>query len=150
MAGLTDISLGNFSTISYADDVDTPTTYTDIVNVQTLTHPTDERNIVEVGQYGQIYPRKLVGSSTTGNAEVVVNFDPSNATHQYMLAGYVSGDQIRFRITVFEGNGSANGSYFEFIGRVSSKSSSGEFDAVTTVTFSIAVDGAIDEWDNLA
>ncbi|EDM66143.1 hypothetical protein PE36_00060 [Moritella sp. PE36] len=146
MAGLTDISVGNFTKVYYESA--TPGTFVEIANIQSITHPTDELNIVEVPQFGQKYPRKLPGSSTTGNAEIVVNFDPADASHIYLLASYKAGDKESFKIEILEAAGSAVGTFITWNGFVSSRSSAGEFDAVTTLTFSLAVDDALGDWED--
>lgn len=145
MPGLADITVANYTKVYYQDR-DSADAETEILNIQSFTHPTDEKNIIEVSQYGQDYPRKLSGSSSTGNAEVMVNFDPSDPTHQYLLAEYKSGRKQTFKVEV---NGDINGttsSYYEFNGQVVSKSASGEFDGITAVTFSLSVDGALGDW----
>lgn len=149
MAGLTDIVVGNFTQVLYSDD-NTADPANLVDNVQSLTQPTDTKNIVEVPEYGQQYQRKLAGSSTTGDAEVVVNFDPSLDSHQALLGLYASGERRKFRIQVLDSSEQgANGSYYDFSGQVISKSASSEFDAVTTVTFSISVDGELGAWTAL-
>ncbi|TON18993.1 hypothetical protein CGH61_19165, partial [Vibrio parahaemolyticus] len=99
MAGLTDISLGNFTKVYY-EDLDAGNAETEIANVQSFSHPSDERNIIDVPQYGQTYQRKLAGSASTGAAELVVNFNPADATHKYLLAEYKSGRIQTFKVEV--------------------------------------------------
>ena len=146
MAGLTDISIGNFTKVYYNTGTTASPTWVEIERIQSLTHPTDEKNIVEVPRYGSVYPTKLAGSASTGNAEIVVNFNPDNSTHQYLLASYKNSSSEEFKIEVNEDIDGTNGSYFRFAGQVASKTSSGEFDSITTMTFSLSVNGAIGDW----
>jgi len=145
MAGLSDITIGNFTKLYYLD-IDNADAETEITNVQSITHPTDEANVIDVQQYGQQYNRKLRGSSTTGNCEVVVNFNPADSSHQYLLAEYKSGRRNSFKLEVNGDIAGTSSSYIEFAGQVVSKTSAGEFDGVTTITFSISVDGALSDW----
>lgn len=145
MAGLTDISLGNFTKVYY-QDLDDTNSEVEIANVQSFSHPSDEKNIVDVPQYGNTYTRKLAGSASTGAAELVVNFDPSEPSHQYLLAEYKAGRMQTFKVEVLADEAGSAGSFYTFTGQVASKSASGDFDAVTTVTFSLSVDGALGDW----
>lgn len=150
MAGLSDIVVGNFTKVFYApDSMDATEATEEIENIQSLTQPTDTKNIVEVPQYNQNYQRKLAGSSTTGDAEIVVNFDPNLQSHIDLLDLYDSGERRKFRILVLAQMDGDAGSFYEFYGQVISKSGSSEFDAVTTVTFAISVDGRLEPWDDL-
>ncbi|MBS9935789.1 MULTISPECIES: phage tail tube protein [Vibrio harveyi group] len=149
MAGLTDISLGNFTKVYY-EDLDSGNAEVEIANVQSFSHPSDERNIIDVPQYGQTYQRKLAGSASTGAAELVVNFNPADATHQYLLAEYKSGRIQTFKVEVLADESGTAGSFYTFKGQVASKSASGDFDSVTTITFSLSVDGALGDWTDNA
>lgn len=142
MAGLADITVSNYLKVYY----DVAGIDTEITNIQSFTHPTDEKNVIEVAQFGSDYPRKLTGSSSTGNAELVLNFNPSDASHQYLLAAYKSGAKQTFKVEVNSDVAGTKSSYYEFEGQVASKSVSGDFDTVTTITFSLSVDGAIGDW----
>lgn len=145
MAGLDDITLGNYTKIYY-EDRDNADAETEVTEVQSISQPSDESNIVDVAQYGQKYQRKLVGSSSVGAAEIVVNFNPANLTHQYLLGEYKSSRKNTFRIEVNSDAAGSKASSYTFDGYVSSKNASGDFDGVTTLTFSIAVDGALSDW----
>jgi hypothetical protein len=145
---LSDITLGNFTKFYYWDkDLGVPA-YVAVDEVQTLTHPTAERNIIEVNEFCRDISEKRVGSTTVGNAEIVVNLHPSNTTHARLLAMYKDRTITRFKIEVNDGPDSATplNSYFEFDGQLSSKTSAGEFDSVMTATFSITVTN-LGEWD---
>ena len=144
---LKDISLANFTTVSFFDHDVGSGEFVEIAEVQSLTHPTDERTIIEVPEFGTDYPTKRVGSSSTGNAEVVVNFNPAEPSHIRMLEIFEKRALMLFRITINSDNAGTDSSFFEFNGQVASKTSSGEFDAMTTLTFSITVDGKLGEWD---
>jgi len=145
MSGLNDISLGNFTKIYY-EDLDASNAEVEIANVQSFSHPSDERSLVDVPQYGSTYQRKLAGSASTGAAELVVNFNPSDETHQYLLAEYKAGRIQTFKVEVLADEAGSSGSYYTFNGQVTSKSASGDFDSVTTVSFSLSVDGALGDW----
>lgn len=146
MAGLTDISVANFTVFQYTTD--SGSTWTPLTNVQSVGELTDEKNIIDVQEYGATYLRKLVGTANAGPVDVIVNFDPSDATHQYMLNSYKNGTAEQFRLVMNNAAGDA-GNYVEFNGFVASKSQGNEFDSARTLTFSIAIDGALgDVTDN--
>lgn len=124
--------------------------WTEINRIQTLTHPSDEKNIVEVARFGQTYPRKLTGSASTGNCEMVVNFDGDDPTHTYLLDSYANSDKEQFRIVLLEScDDDTIGHYMQFDGQVASKSSTGDFDSIATISFSLSVDGALGAWTPL-
>ncbi|CAH6913885.1 conserved hypothetical protein [Vibrio chagasii] len=143
MAGLTDIEIGNFSKVFYYKD-DT-SKWVEVARVQSLTHPTDERNIVEVAQFGQTYPRKLAGSASVGNAEMMVNY--VNADHKEIDGLYSDGTRCPFAIQVSSsGAKKDDGMHYTFWGQVASRTVAGDFDAVVTTTYSISVDAGISDW----
>ena len=144
MAGLDDIVLGNNTKVYYEDS--TPNTWVEIPNIQANTHPTDERNLIEIPQFGQTYPRKLAGSATTGNSELTVNYKADETAHQYLLASYKANRKERFKIEVNDPSDSSKGEHMEWRGQVASKNSNAEFDAVFGMVFSLSVDGALGDW----
>lgn len=141
MAGLTDISLGNFTKIHITDALDYDT---EITNVQGIGELSDESTIVDVAQYGVKYMRKLVGSATAGPIEVVVNLDPSDASYVLLEEYYTEGTKTKAKLEMLDGSQS-KGHYVTFDCLVASKSFSNEFDGVRTVTFSLVIDGAVSD-----
>lgn len=141
MAGLDDISVSNYTVLQYSTD-DFATAGTTVTNVQSIGELTDEKTIIDVQQYGVAYLRKLVGTANAGPMDVVVNFDPSDVTHQYLLTSYTNGTQEKFRLVMNNAAGD-KGNYVEFDGLVASKTQGNEFDSARTLTFSIAIDGAL-------
>jgi hypothetical protein len=139
MAGLTDISLANFTKIFVTDTVDYDT---EITNVQSISEVSDEASVIDVPEYGVKYQRKLVGSATAGSVEVVVNLNPSDASFQLLEQYYTNSTRTKVKYLMLDGGG-VNGNFVTFDALVSSKSLSSEFDAVRTVTFTLVIDGAI-------
>jgi len=137
MAGLADISVANFTVLEYLDTTQKPVT-----NVQSIGELSDEKTVIDVQEYGVTYLRKLVGTANAGPIDIVVNFDPTDTSHMYLLASYKSGSSETFRLVMNNADASA-GNYVEFTGFVASKTQGNEFDAARTVTFSIAIDGAV-------
>jgi hypothetical protein len=86
--------------------------------------------------------RKLVGTASAGPVDIVCNFNPADTTQQYLLASYAAGRREKFKLLMTNADGS-EGSFVEFDGFVASKSQANEFDAARTITFSIAIDGAL-------
>lgn len=140
MAGLSDISVANFTLLQYTTD--SGTTWVPVTNMQSIGEISDEKTVIDVQEYGVNYLRKMVGTSNAGAVECVVNFDPTDATHIYLLASYAAGTAEEFRIVMNNADASA-GNYIQFNGFVASKSVGNEFDSARTVTFSIAIDGAL-------
>lgn len=143
MAGLTDISLGNFTkfhiTTEGGTDYDLP-----VANLQAVGDLGDEATIVDVSEYGVKYLRKLVGSASAGPVDLTVNFDPSDTSFTRLEALYKSGLPVACKLEMLDSS-ETNGSFVTFTGLVASKSFGNEFDGVRSVVFSIAIDGAVSD-----
>lgn len=140
MAGLDDISVANYTKLYYG----LSGSEVEITHVQSVGELTDEKTIIDVQEYGVQYLRKLVGTASAGPLEVIVNLDPSDATHQYMLNSYKLGTQESFTLELTNAAGD-KGDRVTFKGFVGSKSIGNDFDSARTVSFSIAVDGALSD-----
>lgn len=141
MAGLIDITLGNFTKFYITETTDFDTLVT---NVQSVGELSDESTIVDVAEYNVKYMRKLVGSASAGPIELVVNFDPSDASYVLLESFYKAGTRFAAKLEMLTSDESA-GSFITFNALCASKSFSNEFDGVRTVTFSIVIDGAISD-----
>lgn len=138
MAGLDDISVANYTKLYY-DATGTPVAINEIQSIGELT---DEKTIIDVQTYGVQYLRKLVGTSNAGPLEIVVNLDPSDATHVYLLNSYKNGTREAFKLEMSNAAGT-QGDSISFNGFVGSKTIGNDFDTARTVSFSIAIDGAL-------
>lgn len=138
MPGLDDISVANYTNLSYGQTG----SEVKITEIQSIGELTDEKTIIDVQEYGAAYLRKLVGTANAGPLEVVVNLDPSDVTHQYLLNSYKLGTQERFTLELTNAAGD-KGDKVVFNGFLGSKSIGNDFDSARTVTFSIAIDGAL-------
>lgn len=145
MAGLNDISLANFTKVKITDAIDYDT---EITNIQSIGESSDEATVVDVPQYGVKYLRKLVGSANAAPIEIGVSLDPSEASFQLLEDYYTNGTKTKVKVELLDGSG--NGHFFTFEAYVASKSLSNEFDAVRTVSFSLAIDGAVSALTALA
>ena len=141
MAGLTDLTLGNFTKVFITDAVDYDTEITNLQNVGELT---DESTIVDIAEYGVKYMRKLVGSATAGPIELVVNLNPDDASYQLLEQLYTDSARTKVKLEMLDGKG-LNGHHVTFSGLIASKSFSNGFDEVRTVTFSLVIDGAVSD-----
>jgi len=141
MAGLTDISVSNYTVLQYTTD--SGTTWVDITNVNSIGDLTDEKTIVDVQEYGVSYLRKLVGTANAGTVDLTVNFNPADTSHVYLLASYKSGSPEMFRLVMYNTSAKTLGNYIQFNGFVGTNTISNSFDSSRTVVFSIAVDGAL-------
>lgn len=141
MAGLDDITVSNYTVLQYSED--DGTTWVDIKDVQSIGELADEKSIIDVQAYGESYLRKLVGTANAGPMDLVVNFNPTEVTHQYLLNSYKNGDQELMRLVMYNNASKTKGNFVEFNSFVGSKSQGNEFDAARTLTFSIAIDGAL-------
>ena len=138
MAGLDDISVANYTKLKYGEAGSEVT----ITKVQSIGELTDEKSIIDVQEYGVAYLRKLVGTANAGPMEVLINLDPSDATHQYMINSYKLGTRERFTLELTNAAGD-KGDSVVFNGFVGSKSLGNDFDSARTVSLSIAIDGAV-------
>jgi len=141
MAGLTDITISNYTVLQYTPDAGT--TWVDITNVNSIGDLADQKTVVDVQEYGATYLRKLVGTANAGTVDITVNFSPADASHTYLLASYQAGSAETFRLVMYNTAAKTLGNYIQFNGFVGTKTLSNAFDAARTVVFSIAVDGAL-------
>jgi len=138
MAGLDDISVANYTKLKYGE-VGSEVT---ITNIQSIGELTDEKTIIDVQEYGVAYLRKLVGTANAGPIEILLNLDPSDTSHQYLIASYKSGARERFTLELTNAAGD-KGDSVVFNGFIGSKSLGNDFDSARTVSLSIAIDGAV-------
>lgn len=143
MAGLDDISVANYTRISY-ETTPGSGTYTDIAEVQSIGELTDEKTIIDVQEYGVQYMRKLVGSANAGPLELIINLNPAETTHQYLFTAYKNDTRVKFQLRM---TNAANdkGDSVTFTALVASKSFGNEFDTARTASVSLAIDGAISD-----
>lgn len=138
MAGLDDISVANYTKLKYGDAGSEVT----IVGVQSVGELTDEKTIIDVQEYGSVYLRKLVGTANAGPLEVVINLNPNEVTHKYLLNSYKTGARERFTLELTNAAGD-KGDSVVFNGFLGSKSLGNDFDSARTISMSIAIDGAL-------
>jgi len=152
MAGLIDISLGNFTEIAIgelgsklAGDLEV------VACVQSVGDISDEATITDVSCYGQKYLRKLVGSANASAIEVVVNYNPSDLQQIELFAAYNDSTAIAVAIIMNESAPSVvtgdqvEGTHIIFSALVASASVSNAFDETRTVTFSfVPTKGVVD------
>ncbi len=141
MAGLEDISLGNFTNVFYGDaGTDDPTNK--LGEVQSVGDISDEATIVDVQKYGQKYLRKLVGSANAAPIEVVCNFKPNDAGQIDLLKAYNETTTRRIKIDMDENDTGSNGTTNQFDVLVGSASVTNSFDETRTITFALVpIDG---------
>ena len=153
MAGLLDISLGNFTEVRFGPATAgvtpvLPTTYT-LGDVQTVGDISDEATIVDVQAYGQKYLKKLVGSANAAAIEVVCNYDPSDASQTDLLTAYSDSTKRNVAIVMLENDTGNNGTYNAFEVLVASSSVSNSFDETRTITFSLVPTNGIGIYQSL-
>lgn len=137
MAGLTDISLGNFTEIRHGAANAVFNSLVKVDDVQSIGELTDEATIVDVQAYGQKYLKKLVGSSNASAIEVVCNYDPSDTNQQALLNAYTNATNIKIALVMLADNTGTKGTYNMFDSLVASATVSNSFDETRTITFSI-------------
>lgn len=143
MAGLDDISVGNFTELHYS--LDNGTTYNPVENVQSLGAIPDEKNIIDVPEYNVNYMRKLTGSANAGPVEVTTNLHVGDASFNVLQAAYKDNTRIDWKIIYKDQEGGTKSEEITFKGQVASKSIGSEFDSVRTVTWSITIDGGVSD-----
>ncbi|MGF1787095.1 hypothetical protein L4D00_14970 [Photobacterium swingsii] len=135
MAGLSDLSASNFMKLTI-DNVE-------ITDIESWGGLNEETSIIEVKQYNSKSARKLVGSSTVGAVELTCSFNPSTESYKALAAARAAESVKPFKITYYGNASKTEASSRTFNGIVTSYSESGEFDAQRTVSYTIAVDGAL-------
>lgn len=136
MAGLTAISLGNFTKVYYGPSgVADPTSV--LGEVQSVGDISDEATIVDVSAYGQKYLKKLVGSANASAIEIVCNFQPADAGQIDLLKAYEETTQRRILIEMDEDATGTNGTINQFDALIASASVTNSFDETRTITFSV-------------
>ncbi len=140
MAGLSKITLGNFTHVYYGDKDAVETALLKLGDVQSVGDISDEATIVDVNAYGQKYLQKLVGSANAAAIEIVCNYDPSDAGQSALIAAYTNTTTMEIAIVMSEDDTSpttGDGTFVKFPALVASSSISNSFDETRTVTFSI-------------
>lgn len=150
MAGLSDISLGNFTSVVYgAEGAYTQAALSELGGVQSVGEISDEATIVDVSQYGRKYLRKLVGSANASAIEVICNYDPSDAGQIDLQLAYNTSTKRSIGIIMNEVNSNDpmgdDGTHVVLNALIASASLSNSFDETRTITFSIVpIDGIAD------
>ena len=141
MAGLADITLGNFTKVFVGESDDLQGAMSELEEVQSVGDISDEATIVDVQKYGQKYLRKLVGSANAAAIEVVCNYISNAATggivQKELLAAYSASTQKQVIVSMLEDATETNGVYVSFPCLVASATVTNAFDETRTVTFSL-------------
>ena len=144
MAGLTDISLGNFTEVGVNAESEYDENSLVLIRcVQSVGDISDEATITDVSCYGQKYLRKLVGSANASAIEVVVNYDPTDPAQTTLFAAYTNNTIHAISIIMNESSSSdgdipaTDGTHICFDALVASASVTNSFDETRTVTFSL-------------
>jgi hypothetical protein len=141
MAGLGDITLGNFTKVYVGEDADLVGAMSELEEVQSVGDISDEATIVDVQKYGQKYLRKLVGSANAAAIEVVCNYVSDSTTggivQKELLAAYTASTPKQVVISMLEDATETNGVYVLFNCLVASASITNAFDETRTITFSL-------------
>jgi hypothetical protein len=141
-AGLSGITLGNFTEIRYGNKSDAWPSLSILEDVQSVGELSDEATIVDVQAYGQKYLKKLVGSANASAIEVVCNYDPTATGQTTLFDAYNNSTEIEIALAMFDGDtgvgdDNAEGTYNKFGALVASASLSNSFDETRTITFSL-------------
>ena len=139
MAGLLDISLGNYTKVGYFD-----TTEMELDNIQSIGSLSDEATVVDVQEFNTQYLRKLVGSKNAGPIEIVCNYDDADVGQLFLNSLYTSNETNAMSLYFTDQSMETTfpptaGTKLTFNGIVASRSFSSEFDSVRTVTYSIVI-----------
>lgn len=139
MAGLTDISVSNYTKVEYKSG----STSKAILNVESFSGLGGETNIIDVMQFNAKYARRLVGSASASPIEIVCTYNPSDVSFVDLLALQKNETKTEFKITQYANAEQKVGSTITVNAFVSSIAYGNEFDAQRTVTWTLAVDGEI-------
>ncbi|MFM1687935.1 hypothetical protein ACJ7VZ_05340 [Aeromonas salmonicida] len=136
---LADISVSNYTGIYYKDG----TAFKEITDVEGISGITQEDSIVEVKQYNLKYARKLIGSGSAGPVELACTLNPSTDSYKKLVTLSASNARTDFKIVYFADAAKLTAMSRTFTGIVSSMVEGSEYDSQRTVTWTIAVDGAL-------
>lgn len=148
MAGLTDISVSNFMKVEIKPV--SGGSFTEIQDIQSWSGFQEETSQIEVKTYNQKYARKLAGSASVSAIEMTMTFNPASEGYKALAKARADETKHTFKVTYFQDATKTNGSTREFNGIVTSYSESSEYDSQRTCTWSIAVDGALGELQDVA
>jgi hypothetical protein len=140
MAGLSDISLGNFTKVFIGDVGELQASMTELEEVQSVGDISDEATIVDVQKYGQKYLRKLVGSANAAPIEVVCNYLSDTSVgiiQQELMSAYTNNTPKQAIISMLEDVTGTNGIYVSYGCLIASATVTNSFDETRTVTFSL-------------
>ncbi|QWL58221.1 hypothetical protein HQ400_07845 [Aeromonas jandaei] len=139
MAGLSDISTANYTKVEYKSGA----AFKQVLNLEGFSGLGGEVNIIDVMQFNQKYARRLVGSASASPIELVCTYNPADASFVDLLALQKNETKTEFKITQFANAEQKAGHTITVNGFISSVAYGNEFDTQRTVTWTIAVDGAI-------
>lgn len=134
---LDDISIANYMDVLIGE--------TPITDMESWSGFQAEANIVEVRQFNASFARKLVGSNNVSAVEITCSYNPNSASYKALATAEKSKEVQTFTVKYWDSPAKTKGVQRTFKGIVSSVSESGEYDAQRTVSYTIAVDGALGE-----
>ncbi len=148
MAGLDDITLGNFTKVFVGEVGQTHVDMSELEEVQSVGDISDEATIVDVQKYGQKYLRKLVGSANASAIDVVCNYVSNSTTEgivqKELLTAYTSSTPKQVIVSMLEDASGTNGVYVSIPVLVASATVSNSFDETRTVTYSLVPTNGIE------
>ena len=117
-------------------------TFTNIPEVAAFPSTGSTATVVEVVSFNTSYNRKLVGSKTTADVTLQVNWMPDNAPQQQLVTAFENGTRIQLKFSYFTDATKTAGSYVVYNGFISEKKIEGDRDKVVNLTMTFACDGA--------
>lgn len=135
MSGLSDLSIANYMTFKVNN--------VEITDIEAFSGLGEETSIVEVKTFNTKMARKLVAGGTVAAAEMTCSFIPESPSFKALTAARVSETPQTCELTYWSNAAKTEGTKRTFQGIVTSESIAGELDTQRTVTYSIAVDGAL-------
>lgn len=137
MANLMDINVANYMKVM----MDT----TELESIEGFSGLSEETSIIEVKQFNLKQSRKLVGSGSVAAVTLTCSYVPGGLDYIALEEARSTEARNSFVITLYDNAAKLNGAVHTFTGIVTSKALSSEYDTQRTVTWTIAVDGAVVE-----
>lgn len=138
MAHLTEVSVGNYTKLFFVESG----SWVQVTETNTIPSPTDEAATVAIQQFGVDYQTTLPGSKTVAPIELLLNWNPSNATHVSISALYGTQATTKFYVEYTNGGGTES-TYREFSARVGSNTIASEFDTGRTMSARLDIIGGL-------
>lgn len=118
------------------------TDFVEVPEVASFTTSGFESVVIDVVTFNSAYNRKLLGTKSIPDIELMVNYLPDSAVHQKLEQLADEQKRCQIKLEYFTDASKKEGFYVIYTCFVASTTIDGDKDAVVTKAFTLAVDGA--------